>query len=610
MANEAKLQLLLDLDDKVSDGLKKVNGNLDTFKSQIDKMQPVFKGMAATGTAAFVAVGAEIYKSIQSADEAAKVQAQLEAVLNSTGHAAGLYAEDILDQSTALQKMTTYSDEAITSSANLLLTFTNIKGAVFQEALPAILDMSTAMGTDLKSSAIQVGKALNDPVNGMSALQRVGVQFTDAQKEVVAQMVATGKTADAQRFILSELNKEFGGSATAAAKTFSGQLEQLKNRIDDVQEKIGGALIPIITSFAEKLGPILDKVIAWIEENPKLTATILVIVAAISGLIAVVGFLGIALAGLGSVAAALGITLGAFLGWLLLIPLAIAAVIAIGVLLYKHWDDIKLKAAEVWQFVVDAWNSMKDAIIGAWQAVIDFLSSVWEAIKNIFWTGVDFIIGAWAMLLNFLFPGWQAQLTAIWQFAVQIWENIKTAFSSAFESIKTVFTGWLDELGKAWSELWTGVKDVFTDIWNSIAAVFDSIIGGISSGMEKLVSPIQKVIDLAQRALSLAGGVVKSVGGAISSGVKSIVNLGSSITGHATGGPVFGDTPTIVGEKGPELFIPSSSGKIMTNGALAGALSGGPNFYISITGNTLLDRDAVRKIGGEMVKYLKDNMRV
>ena len=113
--------------------------------------------------------------------------------------------------------MTTYSDDAVQAGQNMLLTFTNIGKETFPEATKTLLDMATAMNggatasaEQLSSQAIQLGKALNDPVQGLSALSRVGVTFTEEQKNVIKTMAETGNVAGAQKLIIAELNREFG----------------------------------------------------------------------------------------------------------------------------------------------------------------------------------------------------------------------------------------------------------------------------------------------------------------------------------------------------------------------------------------------------------------
>ena len=193
----------------------------------------------------------ELVSSIKSAQESENVLAQTNAVLLSTGGAAGITAEAVSNLAKQFQSQTTYSDEAVQSAQNLLLTFTDIKDNIFPDATSIVLDMSTALGQDLKGSAIQLGKALQDPILGVTALRRVGVNFNSTQQEVIKNLVLTGQKAKAQEMIMAELRKEFGGSSTAAAKTFAGQVLQLTNRIDDLKEEIGRAIIPVLSYLVQ-----------------------------------------------------------------------------------------------------------------------------------------------------------------------------------------------------------------------------------------------------------------------------------------------------------------------------------------------------------------------
>ena len=176
--------------------------------------------------------------SIQAARESAQANAQLEAVLKSTGNAAGMTKGELENLAGALQNTTNFSDEAVMGGESLLLTFTRIGKDVLPQATETMLDMSQAMGQDVKSSAVQLGKALNDPVEGIDALTRVGVTFTAAQKEQIAAMVEAGDVAGAQRAILAELNTEFGGSAEAARKA-AGEAQNIAVAYGNLQENVG-----------------------------------------------------------------------------------------------------------------------------------------------------------------------------------------------------------------------------------------------------------------------------------------------------------------------------------------------------------------------------------
>lgn len=186
--------------------------------------------------------------------EAEAIQAQTEAVIKSTGKAAGVTAKEVNNLASEIAYKTGVDDAAIQKGQNLLLTFTNIRNEagkgndVFNQSTRILTDMSVAMGTDASSQAIQLGKALNDPIAGVGALSRVGVTFTESQKESIKAMVEMGNTAGAQKVILAELTKEFGGSAEAAGKTMAGQMNIAKTAVGDLAEKVGAALLPAFTS--------------------------------------------------------------------------------------------------------------------------------------------------------------------------------------------------------------------------------------------------------------------------------------------------------------------------------------------------------------------------
>lgn len=208
---------------------------------------------------------------INAAEEAQKVAAQTEAVLTSMGGAANMTADDIADLAEAISLKTGLDDEMIQSGENVLLTFGNIRNEVgenndiFTRATEVATDMSVALGQDLQSSVVQVGKALNDPIAGLSALSRVGVQFTEDQKNMITMLVAAGDTLGAQKVILEELERQFTGSAEAQATTS----DKLKVAWDNVVEQLGTALLPtfekVATWLAETLPGAIETATGWID---------------------------------------------------------------------------------------------------------------------------------------------------------------------------------------------------------------------------------------------------------------------------------------------------------------------------------------------------------
>lgn len=202
---------------------------------------------------------------IRESSEAQDALAQLEAGIESTGGAAGRSTEELVALSEELQRTTKFSDEAVQGVEALLLTFTRIRGPEFDDAVGAIADMATRMKGDLQGAALQVGKALNDPILGVTALGRAGVQFTETQKEMIKTFVETNRVVDAQRIILDELETQFGGSAEAARDTLGGSIEYLKNQMGDFFEVSESGSRTFIDAF-ESMGDAVPKVRRVVEE--------------------------------------------------------------------------------------------------------------------------------------------------------------------------------------------------------------------------------------------------------------------------------------------------------------------------------------------------------
>ena len=250
--------------------------------SIISSVKSHAKTAALAGAAAFSAVGLAAFKlgkdSIAEARESQKVGAITTAVIKSTGKAANVTAKQVGDLSTALSLKSGIDDEVIQRGANMLLTFKNVRNEVgknndiFNQSVAITEDMAAAMAggkggdVDLKSSSILVGKALNDPIKGLTALSRVGVTFTDQQKAQIKALVESGDTMKAQKIILGELKSEFGGTADAQATMG----EKVKTAWGNIEEQLGTALLPLLDraerAFLKKGVPAIE---GWVDAFTK-----------------------------------------------------------------------------------------------------------------------------------------------------------------------------------------------------------------------------------------------------------------------------------------------------------------------------------------------------
>ena len=218
------------------------------------------KGLKKVAASAIATVGAfmgarMLYDGLKSVINAAKEQElqerKLAAVIKSTGGAAGVTSNEMLNLASALQKQTRFGDEAIIQAQSLMLTFTKVGKDVMPDAFETVLNMSEAMGQELRMTTIQVGKALNDPILGVTALRRVGVQLSEQQEKQLKDFMAVGDVASAQGVILGELETQFGGLAKAAGAGLAGEMDKARNAMGDAAEDIGELLAPAIIKAAK-----------------------------------------------------------------------------------------------------------------------------------------------------------------------------------------------------------------------------------------------------------------------------------------------------------------------------------------------------------------------
>ena len=239
---------------RVGADTSQLNKNLGEARRSIAKntreIQNLGRNLTVGITAPLAIMGAT---SVQAFREQNKAIAQVEAGLKSTAGQVGFTSQELQKMASDLQNKTLFGDEVILKDATAqLLTFTNISGQNFARTQQAALDLATRLDGDLKGASIQLGKALNDPVANLSALSRSGIQFSEDQKEVIKSLAETGQLAEAQTIILDELNKQYGGSAEAAAEA-DGGFTQLANSFGDLQEEIGKLLVQYLRPIVDRL---------------------------------------------------------------------------------------------------------------------------------------------------------------------------------------------------------------------------------------------------------------------------------------------------------------------------------------------------------------------
>ena len=251
-------------------GLRQANAQLGNLKNSVGSLSRNFAllGVAIAGAGALIAKNAQALARIQ------RINAQTAQTIKSMGDTAGISAKGIEDLAGSLEALTATEAETIQEGANLLLTFRNIQNQagegndIFNQTAAVMVDLARAMGTSASGEAIRLGKALNDPVKGVAALTRVGVSFTEQQKEQIKALATSGDLLGAQKIILAELQSQFGGSGAAFAQTFTGQLELMGHELGTIGEEATMAVMPALQGMVEELRALIPVI------GPQLKAAI------------------------------------------------------------------------------------------------------------------------------------------------------------------------------------------------------------------------------------------------------------------------------------------------------------------------------------------------
>lgn len=233
------------------------------------------RDIALTGAGFVGLVGLEegLRTVTERAFEAEKATKLTESVIKSTGGVAQVSGKHIEGLAYAISRKVGVDHNAIQSGENLLLTFTNIRNEsgkgnkIFDQATHSLVDLGAALAAtsggqiNFRSATTLVGKALQDPIRGLTSLSRVGVFFDDKQKGIIKGLVQSGHVMKAQKIILGELQKKFHGAAASQATDAA----KAKVAIQDLEEKIGKDLLPVISRLANwtttKAVPAVEKFI-------------------------------------------------------------------------------------------------------------------------------------------------------------------------------------------------------------------------------------------------------------------------------------------------------------------------------------------------------------
>lgn len=214
-----------------------------------------------------VAVMAFAEKSIQAFKDSEAAIANVEAGLKSTNNAIGITADKFSEMAAAIQSVGIFEDDAILQNVTAqLLTFGNIGAQNFDRVQRAVTDVTAklkginATGEDLRSTSLMMGKAMEDPIKGLTAMRRIGISFSASEEGVIKSMVRANDMLGAQNYMLSVIERQYGGTNEALGKTSAGMEILARNQLGDMMENLGKELIPVKIQLIKMATEILPKI--------------------------------------------------------------------------------------------------------------------------------------------------------------------------------------------------------------------------------------------------------------------------------------------------------------------------------------------------------------
>ncbi len=505
-------------------GLGRAFGAVDRGASRMERgMDRTRRGLvglgkaAAVSAAAVAAAGAAFAKvGLSEALDQEKVAARTANVIESMGNRANVSASQVADLAGRLQDTTGSADDVVQAGANLVLTFGNIRNAagkgndVFDQTVALANDMSVALGTGMEQASLQLGKALNDPARGLTQLRRVGVSFTEAQQAQVKALVASGDTMGAQKVILGELEKQFGGAAAAEGPLTEGT-QALQRTFENVSESvmvraipalttavdlIRGHVVPVIQDVAERVAPLVGDAIGWIGERAAELAEYLR------------GRWGEIRAGVLAV-------------WQQIVDTVVPVVERLTAAVVENWDRIRLMAEGVFREVVATVRSALAA-----------LRPVLESLAALVRSALELVLAIWEQWGATLFAVVRRVFTEVARVARPLLDTIR----SVIETVTALIEG-------DWSGVWAGLKGIAVNALKAAAAAVQAVarllLGAfrwvLRKALDGLLAAPRAMFDAGRKIVEKIVDGIKAAPGAIKDAIRDMVPTPGDVIGWFTG---------------------------------------------------------------------------
>jgi phage-related protein len=433
-------------------------------------MGSAVKSAAAPAAAALLAVGA----AAVSAGRAAAEDAQSQALL-----------------ATALTKNAGATKTSIAATEDWIAKQSMATGVADDEMRPALAALVRATGDTEKAqaglaTALDVSAATGKSVESVSqALAKGYAGNTSALGRLVPGMDAAVVASGDMDQVMAELAKTTGGSAAAAADTAAGKMKIMEVAMGEAQESAGAALLPAMSALAV----VMAQVATFAQENSRLVQILAVVVAALAAAVLVANGVMAVWGTAVKVAAALQWAWNAAMSAnpIALVIIAVVALVAVFVLLYKKSETVRNIVNAVWAAIRTGAQAAGAVVKAVWDAVFDAVSA--------------YVRAYWAVV-QFVFQAIRAAATAVagavreaWS---NLWEALKTAGRAAQEVLAAVFRAVRDVA----NPIATGIRDAWANLWGALRSAVAGLGALLSAPFQTMKAAVDAVVGAVQNLIN------------------------------------------------------------------------------------------------------------
>lgn len=591
---DENLSIVVRLKDEASAALKELESKFSGLSKRIEPAIGASVAFAGAMAAAGTAVGAFGLKAVKSAANMEQTMVAFETMLGSAQKAKDFYADLV-----KFAASTPFELKGLEQASKQLLAY----GFQQQEILPnlrALGDIASGVGMDKLPNLIlafgQVKAATK--LTGMELRQftEAGVPLLDQLSQqmhkpvaAIQEMVSAGQIGfpEVQKALQSLTGEggRFNDLMTKQSKTLGGMWSNLQDaweqflrgegqHLIDWAKQFVAVLIDIVQNQLPKWIQQIQQVIAWFEKHK---TAIYIVAGAITG--ALVPAVYAAAAAFYALAAPLApfIIGGAIIGGL------VAGIVWV----VKHWDMLKDKATEAWEWIKNTITQNIDTILAYigpagwfilaikkiienWDMLMAKTSEIWGAIVDFIKSSIALVVGIVASFLDWIAPGWDEALLGMWNSWMENWDAFRNKATEVLTAVQDAVGGFfgmimgavgtgMDTIKRIWVTVWSGISSFFIGLWEPVRQAVKSVVDFIIEQVQRAIDLYNKLKDLLNKPLQAVGNAVSGAGNAVSNFFNDAMSRGKGILGFEHGGLINaprGEAVPIVAH-GQERIIPA-----------------------------------------------------